>query len=104
MLEPIGEVAEGVPDCDLLGVTTQMPLSDQVFRFLSSTECSHQCDDRGLCGTRSTWSYLSLSGPTSFERVIVRISRVAPRLGFRTPRRPGGELLRQVSWLQFRLW
>ena len=34
MLEPTGEVAEGVPDCDFWGyVTTQMPLFNQVFDF-----------------------------------------------------------------------
>ena len=42
-------------------------------RFFFSTEYSHLSDAHDLCGTRSTWSCLSLLGPSSFEMAILKI-------------------------------
>ena len=59
-------------------------------RFPSSTEYSHLFGAHDLCGTRSTWLYLFLLGPSSSETATLKTSHVAPRIGLEAPRPSGG--------------
>ena len=72
-------------------------------RFLSLIEYSNLFGAHDLYGTHSTWSCLFLLGPSSSETTTLKTSHAAPRIGLETPRLPGGELLRWVSWLQLEL-
>ena len=80
-------MVEEVPGSDLLepriGGDVHIRLGIQ---FLSSTEYSHLLGAHDLCGTRSTWLYLFLLGPSSSEITTLRTSHAAPRIGLETPR------------------